>query len=621
MVRTMTPHPPTWCRRLAAALALLLGLVAPAWGQDWPQWRGADGMAVSEASGLPAVLDEASPELAWKVPVPGQGISSPIVSEGRVFVTTAYPGDGMLRFSIIRAAIPVLGLVAAVLVGWSLLRRRAPAGEPPPAALRWLLGLDRLAIVAISLGFAVLAGVAAYRPELFWPAGQPGHTWFFTGAFALAGGAAAAGWFAAASPLRLVVALALGGAAAYLFQNIPDNQYSDPFKLEYRVVMTAPAWAGGFWHLLVFLVARGRERLHGLRAAPLGALCLLGSGGLLFGLFNLWLPNAGLARAVVCYDLASGDELWNTALFTAPEERKYPTNSYATPTPCADGEIVFAHFGSGYACLDYDGNVLWQAVDDEFPEKTRYGAAASPVLFEDTILVLRDRETEEYPSYLQALDKATGEIRWRVEPKDAYHCYMTPLVMRRGAEPELVTVTADKVVSYDPRSGDRLWKLDLPVKQMVPSIQHAGDRLVISGGSHLEYLTTAIDLTGHGQATRGEMRWKTNKTVPDVVSPVLADGTLVCIKETFAIAWDVETGDRLWRERLEDTHWASLVSGDGKIYAVSESGKTTVIATGREYQVLGEGQLEGTCFATPAIADGRVLVRTDGFLYCFGSGS
>jgi outer membrane protein assembly factor BamB len=74
-----------------------------------------------------------------------------------------------------------------------------------------------------------------------------------------------------------------------------------------------------------------------------------------------------------------------------------------------------------------------------------------------------------------------------------------------------------------------------------------------------------------------------------------------------------------WQERLEGRFLSSLVAGDGKVYALSYEGVLTTLAAGREFRILARGELGSTCRATPAIAAGRVLVRTESELYCFES--
>jgi outer membrane protein assembly factor BamB len=78
-------------RRLVQPV-LFAGLIAyagaSAFSQGWPQFRGPDGQGHSTERGLPSEWSEAK-NVAWKVPVPGRGWSSPVVVDGRVWLTTA----------------------------------------------------------------------------------------------------------------------------------------------------------------------------------------------------------------------------------------------------------------------------------------------------------------------------------------------------------------------------------------------------------------------------------------------------------------------------------------------------------------------------------------------------
>jgi outer membrane protein assembly factor BamB len=78
---------------------------------------------------------------------------------------------------------------------------------------------------------------------------------------------------------------------------------------------------------------------------------------------------------------------------------------------------------------------------------------------------------------------------------------------------------------------------------------------------------------------------------------------------------DAKTGDEVWHGRIDGTYSASPILADGKIYFFSELGKTTVLAPGREFKVLGESQLPDGIMATPAIAGDALFIRTKTSVY------
>ncbi len=78
--------------RLAVVLASVTLIAPSARAQEWPAFRGPTGQGHSAERGLPLEWSE-STNVVWKVPVPGRGWSSPVVAEGRVWVTTALAGS------------------------------------------------------------------------------------------------------------------------------------------------------------------------------------------------------------------------------------------------------------------------------------------------------------------------------------------------------------------------------------------------------------------------------------------------------------------------------------------------------------------------------------------------
>ena len=84
----------------------------------------------------------------------------------------------------------------------------------------------------------------------------------------------------------------------------------------------------------------------------------------------------------------------------------------------------------------------------------------------------------------------------------------------------------------------------------------------------------------------------------------------------FVACYNAGNGEEVWRTRLHDTFTASLVAADGRLYATSERGKVYVFAAGDEARLLAENDLGEKCLATPAVADGELLIRTKKHLYC-----
>ena len=132
----------------------------------------------------------------------------------------------------------------------------------------------------------------------------------------------------------------------------------------------------------------------------------------------------------------------------------------------------------------------------------------------------------------------------------------------------------------------------------------------------------AIRLGGRGDMTDASMRWKYHKSVPQLPSPLVYRNVLYMVNDGGIVtALNPESGAELGQGRLKgaiDHYYASPVAADGKIFMLSETGKVVVLSPGGSLEPVAVNDLGDDIYATPAISDGRIYVRTRGWLYCFG---
>lgn len=324
-------------------------------------------------------------------------------------------------------------------------------------------------------------------------------------------------------------------------------------------------------------------------------------------------------RLVVALSLATGEPLWQTEVFTARAGPRHWMNRGASPTPVTDGETLYAYFGPVLAALDFDGNILWQreVASDSIPGAS-YGAASSPVLTRKAVIVQQDREGQwEGPGWIGAFDRRTGEPLWRDEWDHTCCSYSTPLLVKRPGGEELIRYDSGEVVAYDPDSGERLWSHEHPSTQTVPSLVADGDLLVLPGSMHSRRLIL-LRLAGSGSRTAVEVVSEHQRGVPEIASPVLVDGLLFTVNRGgIATCYDATTGERLWQKRLKSgDYMASLVAAGRKVYATNKEGVTSVFAAEREFRLIAENEVGGEVLASPAIADGCLLLRTREDVVC-----
>lgn len=127
---------------------------------------------------------------------------------------------------------------------------------------------------------------------------------------------------------------------------------------------------------------------------------------------------------------------------------------------------------------------------------------------------------------------------------------------------------------------------------------------------------------GDGQTVTSEL-WRYEKSFVGVVpSPLLYQGVLYLIKNGGILTtFDASTGEVTKASRLTGAigaYSASPVAADGKVYLASEEGKVAVVKAGREWEILAMNELDEPCFATPALVDGQIYLRTGSALYRFG---
>jgi len=341
-------------------------------------------------------------------------------------------------------------------------------------------------------------------------------------------------------------------------------------------------------------------------------------------------------RVLTCISRDTGKTLWQQTVLQAPLETKHALNSFASSTPATDGKLVFVSFleVDGHtipapnvgnvrpvtpgkmvvAAYDFAGNQQWLAKPGEFI--SAHGYCASPVLFENLVIVNGDHDGE---SYVVALDKQIGKQVWSVPRDHKIRSYVTPLIREAGGRTQMVFSGSLHVVSLDPRNGSRHWTVDGPAEQFVASPVFDGQMFFLAGGFPTHHVL-GIRPDGKGNVTDTHVAWHATNAKCYVPSPVLADGYLIVADDRgTANCFVAATGERLWQERLGSHYSGSLVTAGGLVYLTADDGVTKVIRPGSKLEVVAENALGEFTYSSPAIADGRIFIRGEKHLFCLGT--
>lgn len=325
-------------------------------------------------------------------------------------------------------------------------------------------------------------------------------------------------------------------------------------------------------------------------------------------------------RALLCFDRATGQILWQQPVVVGPLEKLHPENSYASATPVTDGQRVYAVFRVGdeivVAAHDArDGKQIWLVRPGTHVGE--WGFSNEPVLYKDKLIVDADSKGK---SFLIALDRANGETRWRLDRPHKGISYSAPLIREMAGRTQMIQCGDRCVTSFDPETGEAIWKVDGPSEESVASpfySEKAG--LVFVSSSWPVCRLLAIRPDGHGDVTATHVAWEDRKGSPYVPSFMAVDDFLFSINSAgVAFCYQAATGKVLWQERL-DRHHASPVLINGLVFFINDKGVVNVIKPGTKFERVGKYELGETCYASPAISEGQVFVRGFKHLFCFGT--
>ncbi len=383
----------------------------------------------------------------------------------------------------------------------------------------------------------------------------------------------------------------------------------------------------------------------------------------------------------ICFDAKTGSELWRREIRRKKATAIFRANDPASPTPAADelGIVVFfADFG--LAAYTPDGKDRWTVPLGPF--KNFYGMAASPIIAGNDVVMVCDQQNgsfllavdrktgrqrwktarpvdigwatpmvfrpEKGPAQLIVLGSTrldsyyldTGEPRWWM-PIGTGGALGTPVALGNtllvstlsSSEPMLPPFDAT-LAQYDKDHDGRLsheeFKADKEMGEHFGWVDANSDGFITreewnkaSSMGQGEYGAVAIrPENAQGRLEPSTVRWRFKKNLPYIPAPLLYKDVLYLVKDGGIVtSLDVATGNLIKEGRTKEAlgeYYASPVAADNKVFLANGEGKITVLKAGGEWEVLGVNDLGDEIHATPALSEGRIYVRTHGFLYCFG---
>ena len=353
-------------------------------------------------------------------------------------------------------------------------------------------------------------------------------------------------------------------------------------------------------------------------------------GGLYLGRGRPDPPDVVHHWMVYCLSLKTGEVLWKREAHTGkPQVPRHPKSTYAAETPTTDGERLYVLFGDvGLYCYDFAGKLIWQHAIEPRETMFGYGAAASPVVLDDQVIMTYDNSED---SYIAALDAKTGAVRWQV-PRDEQSTWGTPLVWEHDGGTEIVQTGRKENRSYSPE-GELLWHFDGKMSVLtIPSPLVVDGMLYLTSGYFQDQKRPVFaikpgakgDIALKDDETSNEfITWSLQKMGPYNTSPIVYRGLYYTVLDRgMMTCHDAGTGELVYN-RTRFPRGASFTASpwayNDKVFCLSEDGRTFVLNAGREFDVERVNELDELCIATPSIAQGKLLIRTASKVYCISN--
>ena len=336
---------------------------------------------------------------------------------------------------------------------------------------------------------------------------------------------------------------------------------------------------------------------------------------------------------VYAIDKKTGDIKWQHSPYKGvPKIKRHMKNSHANSTLATDGERLIAFFGSeGLYAYDLKGTLLWKkdlgVLDTGFymvPE-AQWETGSSPVLHDGKIVLQVDVQKN---SFLAVFDAKDGRELWRV-PRTDVPTWSTPTIHSVAGKPQILVNGMRHVGAYDFETGKEIWKLsgggDIPVPTPV-----VNDGLVYITNAHgndspvyaiKDTATGDISLKG-GAVSNDGVVWMAARSGGYMCTPLVYRGLVYNVRYNGVLnVFDMKTGEKKYETRLAgatSAFTASPIANDGRVFIASEDGQVFVIAAGPEYKVISMNEMSTPVLATPALSDGRLLIRTQDQIMAIG---
>ena len=311
---------------------------------------------------------------------------------------------------------------------------------------------------------------------------------------------------------------------------------------------------------------------------------------------------------VAAVNANSGKIIWERTSKATGRPYCHPMSANAAPTPCSDGQRVFAFFSSNdLVCYDLNGNLQWyRGLAYDHPQAGNdVGMSSSPLVVDNTVIVMIDCQAD---SFAAGIDTESGETKWEIPRPNKANWSSPSLVEAADGTKAVVLHGPDNLLGINPATGKELWKLDMSCSSIATAVFTRGRLHVPADGTKTYEFTTATQTP--------KLIWETTRISPSSSSLVVTDIGILGLNRSVLVCCD-DKGEMKWQARLPDAgqFWSTPVVAGQHLYAFAMNGKVfTIQLSDTSGEVVATSELGEEVLGSPAIHDNAIFVRSVGAL-------
>ena len=306
---------------------------------------------------------------------------------------------------------------------------------------------------------------------------------------------------------------------------------------------------------------------------------------------------------LVCFDKQTGEQRWHV-----PQKEKFTGEMACTACPIIAGDKLICHTARSVQAFDIKtGRTVWTA-------KCATTATSTPVLAGDEVIVAAWNKLGEpdlrpaFPTFDDLIAKNDKNQNQLIEKNEFPKLW----IFHRPEGIEAAMNGAPVSWKHANKNGD--------AKVTREEWQKAVDELERFRAGYETHGLLAIPINSEGFVAADQVRTLATDGIPEVPSPVFDGKYVYLIKNGGLLTCiNLAKGERVYRTRTrgKGTHYASPLIADGKLYTFAGDGQISVIELGSSHRILAQNKMPDGVYATPAIVDGVIYVRTHTTLYAF----